>query len=846
MNFGRPTPFPRDEDEISPEIGGQDQIEADIMHFDEEEQRLISDIMTVVPGTVADPAEVEPEQRADGTLPEDMPSAEAKSRAESGEEKKETEELQKDFLSALAMDEVEVSSVLSDLIDAAGEMGEIDMVSRILATEKVDINECSYMGRNALHEAARCGHPDIVKLLLDSRADIEAHITQDFGRFGLKTAADLAAYCGCLHAFKVLREYNASVSAVTLTCLLRGEGPRYTEAVEALLSEAKAQPGQARLREHLRVLLLPSCDLENDFPAGAAAAAASGALNEQNLFEAAEVGVTVLGMPLLAPVARARMVLAAVAETANEESVATDTVDALISAAWLQMRASTAADILLMLVSVVCLCRVSYAYRYGGIDAMPALWTLTLIHSKEALEWLAQAASLFWSQCCGSRKSEDSALGLESLADLLYLVLGYLSIWSQMEQEELDQSFMPVFSAMSWLRLLYSLRGERWLGPRLLPILSAVRDTWSFFLVTVLCLASATHAYFILNPRGEDPLPIYSAFTHTVRLGIFGDFDLFEYQGQDTTFAVDATGEWVPNDPVPEEIGSFSFVYLQVIFFVTGVGITILLMNLLIGVLGQNYEIHTDRAQVLFVRARARMLLEHRSRPQAQLQRLHRRLLKGRKTKTKSTSEPRDEAEEEVREEEAQEEESFPRSEMGTCHFCMAVTVLLCFLPIMFTVIGSRHWDAVLGPVRRIVFQYSTLTCLLFLIFPVLLAVSMLVALPVALGLGSFWLLGFRIEGMQYAMNLTLFRVFGNEPAPKCTIYAVVRTESGVDELRGMRTDLKDKMQKLEEVLQKQDKAHKESLAEQKESMRNVQQKMDKILMLLAGQPNPSAAPPEG
>ena len=38
----------------------------------------------------------------------------------------------------------------------------------------------------------------------------------------------------------------------------------------------------------------------------------------------------------------------------------------------------------------------------------------------------------------------------------------------------------------------------------------------------------------------------------------------------------------------------------------------------------------------------------------------------------------------------------------------------------------------------------------------------MVVALPVALGLGSFWLVGFRIEGMQYAMNLTLFRVFGN------------------------------------------------------------------------------------
>ena len=344
---------------------------------------------------------------------------------------------------------------------------------------------------------------------------------------------------------------------------------------------------------------------------------------------------------------------------------------------------------------------------------------------------------------------------------------------------------------MSWLRLLYSLRGERWLGLRLLPILSAVRDTWSFFLVTVLCLASATHAYFILNPRGEDPLPIYSAFTHTVRLGIFGDFDLFEYQGQDTTFAVDATGEWVPNDPVPDEIGSFSFVYLQVIFFLTGVGITILLMNLLIGVLGQNYEIHTDRAQVLFVRARARMLLEHRSRPQARLSRLHRKL---RSKRARAKDPEATEIEQEslklgscfkvtiigiyrsivnnmlflwTRNLNLSQQEPRKGNEMSACHLCTAVVVLLCFLPVMFTVIGSRHWDGVMGPARRRVFRHKTLTFLLFLIFPVLLAMSLAVALPVALGLMSFWLLGFRIEGMQYAMNLTIFRVFGNEPASR-------------------------------------------------------------------------------
>eukprot|EP00439_Symbiodinium_sp_Y106_P082777 s301_g22.t1 len=780
----------------------------------------MSNIVTV-PGTVADPEWAEPEQREiDWTVP-DTSAAEA----ESGlEQEQEDEDGVGRFM------DVEVDVLLEYLTDAAGDGGDIDTVSAVLATKRVDVNACNHLGLAALHEAVISENLDIVKLLLDSGADIEAPVSQDYtgiGRFRLKTACDVAAAYGRLRAFKLLREHSASVTPTTLASLLRGEGPRYTEAVEALLTQASAnaQPGQARLREHLRVLLLPSKNLALE-TAGAAAVAAAQGLHEQNLFDAAEVGVTLLEMPVLAPVACERMVLAAVAETANEEIAATDTVDALVAAAWLQMRASTALDILLMLVSVVCLCLVSYAYRHGGVDAMPALWILAIIHTKEALEWLVQAGYFSWSKCCG--RYEEAAVGLESLADLLYLVTGYLGIVRQIELRELEQSFLPVFSAMAWLRLLYSLRGERWLGPRLLPILSAVRDTQAFFLVTVLCLASATHAYFILNPRGEDPLPIYSSFTHTVRLGIFGDFDLFEYQGQDTTFAVDATGEWVPNDPVPDEIGYPSFVYLQVVFFLTGVGITILLMNLLIGVLGQNYEIHMDRAQVLFVRARAKMLLEHRGRPQAKIKR---RLCPKRDSTEEKASE---------------EEVSIARSSMSGAHWCMAVVVLLSFLPVMLCVTGPQHWEPVLGPLRYRVFRHSALAFVLFLVFPVILTLSLALAVPVALVLVSLWILGFHIQGMQYAINLTLFNIFGNDRAAKCTIYAMVRTESGVDELRGMRTDLKDKMQKLEDVLQKQHLAHKESLAQQKESIRSLEQKLDKILTLLSGLPTPSAAPEEG
>lgn len=92
---------------------------------------------------------------------------------------------------------------------------------------------------------------------------------------------------------------------------------------------------------------------------------------------------------------------------------------------------------------------------------------------------------------------------------------------------------MSLFCALAWLRLLYStlvlsilrlatgLRGESWLGPRLLPILAALKDTFAFFLVTAICLLAATHAYYNLQVRYE-PSPVYAAFMQVMRLGSLG------------------------------------------------------------------------------------------------------------------------------------------------------------------------------------------------------------------------------------------------------------------------------------------------------------------------------------
>ena len=70
-------------------------------------------------------------------------------------------------------------------------------------------------------------------------------------------------------------------------------------------------------------------------------------------------------------------------------------------------------------------------------------------------------------------------------------------------------------------------------------------------------------------------------------------------------------------------------VWAHALFYVTGIGITVLLMNLLIGVLGNNFELYQDQSDVLFQRARAKILLELQARPWRHISRWVARIVKG-------------------------------------------------------------------------------------------------------------------------------------------------------------------------------------------------------------------------
>lgn len=168
---------------------------------------------------------------------------------------------------------------------------------------------------------------------------------------------------------------------------------------------------------------------------------------------------------------------------------------------------------------------------------------VAVLHGKKTIEEFCQYIML---KCI--RKVH--ILDFDNLADVAYITIGWCAILRQASDPSLEKPFMAVFSGLAWLRALYTFRGEIWMGPRLLPILSAIKDTQAFFMVTGTCILAAAHAYHNLQMKTE-PSPSYAAFLQVIRLGIFGDFDLYEFEGLDPTYKMNEEAQWEPQDPDP-------------------------------------------------------------------------------------------------------------------------------------------------------------------------------------------------------------------------------------------------------------------------------------------------------
>ena len=543
-------------------------------------------------------------------------------------------------------------------LHAAARPGYRDVV-QLLLEKNAQIEATDTWGQAPLHLAAENGHRDVVQLLLEMNAEIEAksssgesplHLaviqsqikvaqllleqkaqieTRDAaGQTPLSRAIDVG-----FEIAGVLLEHSVKQGACSWSLVCEVLSLDNQEQVVKILDmwpqKAVVEMGEdtcesmkrAQLPERLRAVLaereVPRQPRQKEIK-DIAVHVYDVLLGRQNLFWTQEVAVTLKVLPgVVGSDAVRNNFLEILSNTPHDAIFETDAVQAMILAAWQQERIFTWLEIGSCIAMVMALCCSSYGFRHGLLAfATITLWLAAILHTKKTFDEIVQVSlHLLQVLCCREPKTMRSYINFDNIADIWYIVSGWVAIRRQLVvfPSSPEKPWMAMFCAFSWLRLLYCLRGETWMGPRLLPILSAIKDTFAFFVLMCICLAAAVHAYYNLGVRDE-PTPTYAAFMQVIRLGIFGDFDMFEFEGLDPTYALkedNADQIWEPQDPVPGP----DYVWVHALFYTIGLGITVLLMNVLIGVLGANYERYEDRAVGQFFRARVNMLVELQCRP---------------------------------------------------------------------------------------------------------------------------------------------------------------------------------------------------------------------------------------
>lgn len=689
----------------------------------------------------------------------------------------------------------------------AAEDGHLEEVKKLLEQRaNIETGSNDFLGHTPLFFAAQVeGHHEVVKLLLERRAEVDAK-----GRFEQTplhwVLLESRAEPGHHQVARLLLEWRAAPDVIDedghtplryaiwrgsneFVDMITDEVVRQNSWSLRLLLEIIAESNQdlilkvieewpqeakdcgetldrAALPERLRPVVAPS---RND-PHNRIQDCEHCNLSDQNFFLAPEVQVTFRCLPgVSGSDALSLELLKSLADTPHDGIFETDAVQAMVLAAWLQYRAFTLLEIGACVTTVVCLCVASYEYRHGPPVSFgqSALFLAAILHVKKSTDELSQLCRHFVRSCrC---QATDSYVNFDNFADAMYIVAGWLAITRQLSMftEELEKPWMAIFSALAWLRLLYSFRGETWMGPRLLPILAAIRDTFVFFMLMGICIASAVHAYYNLQVR-QDPTPTYAAVLQVVRLGVFGDFDLFEFEGLDPIYRQTANNlqELEPIDPDP---GS-DYVWVHMLFYIVGLGITVLLMNVLIGVLSANYELYEDQSAVLFLRARVKILVELQTRPVGNLFNYCFPIL---------------------------DLHDGVEDKMGSCrrccYACNNLLLSLCVSPLAAILRLRRFaysWSALtLSLVTKLRFKYLSLVVLV--LSPLIFACSLSISIGFLL-CGIF----FRYTGLNYTLSCALGCFGYKKPvdASQCKIFFVVRKETAGNDVRSLRKDLKTHM----------------------------------------------------
>jgi len=161
------------------------------------------------------------------------------------------------------------------------------------------------------------------------------------------------------------------------------------------------------------------------------------------------------------------------------------------------------------------------------------------------------------------------------------------------------RALFAVTAFLRWLKLLGSLLPMRWIGPKALPVMAATWEMIPFGTVLLLPFIGSVHMFYTI---GTHPW-IWRSFFLIYRLVLLGDFDLEELEDNDPSLVQSegSTTEWESVDPEP----TAAYPFIQLFTFFIGTGLTVVMMNIFITVLGNSYTAAQGRSENLFLRMRA-------------------------------------------------------------------------------------------------------------------------------------------------------------------------------------------------------------------------------------------------
>lgn len=292
-------------------------------------------------------------------------------------------------------------------------------------------------------------------------------------------------------------------------------------------------------------------------------------------------------------------VLYAIAHASNEDIFEFHGCQAIISLGWSQAWLSATVDSVLSIslailfaVITIFLSRAEPASAFGFVllGTAAVLVTVNLLKELCLMQGMFLLGKLrqYWFQV-------GNSLDWCRLV-LSYMVLAFLAL--EPEQWQRPSSDLSVLLAVTalfrWGDVLTTFRGYQWVGEKVLPIERALLSSRTFGAIVMVACCAFTNAYVALGLSGSES--IFHSFFVIYRLGFLSDLEHRVWNSQD-------------EDPARD--------MAAVLGIFTALIMTVVMMNIFIGILSESYAQAYRNRHLSFQRERSRIAFAHSVRKRA-------------------------------------------------------------------------------------------------------------------------------------------------------------------------------------------------------------------------------------